>query len=138
MTGLLVVDPRTLWCRIMAYRGRSMFGLELWAMSRSGGAIALAHFARSFKATMGLTPHHFVINRRQDRAVELLSISSESLADIATLCGFSDQSHFCRVFKRALGLSPGTWRRCCTTTGPAGGAYRGERVLVRYSVGSRS
>jgi AraC family transcriptional regulator len=100
--------------------------------------LSLAHFARSFKATMGLTPHHFVIARRLDRAVELLSVSSESLADIATLCGFSDQSHFCRVFKRALGLSPGTWRRCCTTTGPAVDAYRGERALVRYSDGSRS
>jgi len=33
------------------------------------------------------------------------------LADIALLCGFTDQSHFTRVFSRSEGYSPGRWRR---------------------------
>jgi AraC-like DNA-binding protein len=33
------------------------------------------------------------------------------LIDIAAVCGFSDQSHFGRVFKRTFGLTPGAWRR---------------------------
>ncbi|WP_354120182.1 AraC family transcriptional regulator [Bradyrhizobium sp. LA6.12] len=34
-----------------------------------------------------------------------------SLSDVATECGFSDQSHFTRVLRRAVGVSPGAWRR---------------------------
>jgi AraC family transcriptional regulator len=73
--------------------------------------LSTAHFSRSFKATTGLTPNQFVINRRLHRAVELLSASDDSLIDIAAVCGFSDQSHFGRVFKRTFGLTPGAWRR---------------------------
>jgi transcriptional regulator GlxA family with amidase domain len=75
--------------------------------------LSKAHFSRSFKATTGLTPNQFVMNRRLDRAVELLSAADKSLTDIACICGFSDQSHFGRVFKRTLGLTPGAWRRSC-------------------------
>ena len=73
--------------------------------------LSKAHFVRTFKTATGVTSHRFVMNRRLNRAVELLSASDESLSDIAIICGFSDQSHFCRVFRRALGVSPGTWRR---------------------------
>jgi hypothetical protein len=37
--------------------------------------------------------------------------SSESLSQIALSVGFSDQSHFCKRFKQALGQSPSNWRR---------------------------
>ncbi len=75
--------------------------------------LSKAHFVRTFKTATGVTSHRFVMNRRLNRAVELLSASDESLSHIAIICGFSDQSHFCRVFRRALGVSPGTWRRSC-------------------------
>ena len=75
--------------------------------------LSKAHFVRTFKAATGVTSHRFVMNRRLDRAASLLSASDESLSDIAIICGFSDQSHFSRVFRRALGVSPGAWRRSC-------------------------
>jgi AraC-like DNA-binding protein len=34
-----------------------------------------------------------------------------SLAEVATECGFADQSHFTRVFTNHEGSSPGKWRR---------------------------
>jgi AraC family transcriptional regulator len=73
--------------------------------------LSKAHFVRKFKAATGVTSHRFVMNKRLNRALELLSASDKSLTDIATLCGFSDQSHFGRVFKRTLGLTPGAWRQ---------------------------
>jgi AraC family transcriptional regulator len=66
------------------------------------------HFARQFKAATGLSPHQYVIARRIERAKEiLLSKSDLSLAEIATLVGFSDQSQLTRHFKRLIGVTPG-------------------------------
>jgi AraC-like DNA-binding protein len=52
-----------------------------------------------------------VTSRRGIRAQELLIRSREPLAQIALRCGLSDQSHFTRVFRRLVGVTPGAWRR---------------------------
>jgi AraC-like DNA-binding protein len=70
-----------------------------------------AHFSRSFKRTFGEPPHAYVIKRRLERACHLMITTSESLSEIALSVGFSDQSHLCRLFQRAFGQSPSTWRR---------------------------
>jgi len=41
----------------------------------------------------------------------VLRETDSSLAEIAAICGFADQSHFTRVFTRSVGISPGAWRR---------------------------
>jgi AraC family transcriptional regulator len=64
------------------------------------------HFAYRFKQAAGLTPHQVVIQRRIDRAKQLLRNSELSLSDIADRVGFADQSHFSRHFKRCTGLTP--------------------------------
>src|SRR5262249_27388473 len=66
------------------------------------------HFARQFKAATGLPPHQYVIARRVERAKQLLHAETElSLAEVALGVGFSDQSQFCRHFKRLVGVAPG-------------------------------
>jgi AraC family transcriptional regulator len=70
-----------------------------------------AHFSRSFKRAFGEPPHAYVIKRRLERACHLMVTTSESLSQIALRAGFSDQSHFCRLFQRAHGQSPSIWRR---------------------------
>lgn len=67
-------------------------------------------FTRAFKAKTGSTPHAFVTAQRIKRAQSLLTRGHLSLAEIALQCGFTDQSHFTRVFRRALGLTPGRYR----------------------------
>ncbi|MEZ4862611.1 MAG: AraC family transcriptional regulator [Caldilineaceae bacterium] len=64
------------------------------------------HLLRSFKATFGLTPHAYVIQRRIHRAKALL-LAGAPLADVALQVGFTDQSHFTRHFKRIVGVPPG-------------------------------
>jgi AraC family transcriptional regulator len=51
------------------------------------------------------------MKRRIEVAKEQLRDERWSLAHVATECGFSDQSHLARVFKQAIGMSPGAWRR---------------------------
>jgi AraC family transcriptional regulator len=48
---------------------------------------------------------------RVDWALRELSTSARSLSEIALDAGFADQSHFTRVFKRQVGVSPGAFRR---------------------------
>ena len=70
-----------------------------------------AYFARAFKRTYGNTPHSYVIGRRLDQASHLLLNGHASISDIAVECGFTDQAHLCKLFKRRMGQSPAAWRR---------------------------
>jgi AraC family transcriptional regulator len=81
------------------------------------GSIALqvgvhpAHLARVFREFHGSSLGAFARALRIDLATRLLTGSEHSLAQIALIAGFADQSHFSRVFKRQTGLSPGVFRR---------------------------
>jgi len=86
---------------------------ETMPMSCLAGArkLSVSHFARAFKASTGKPPHQWLVDARIETAQRLLADSHEPLVDIAGMCGFADQSHFSRVFGRAVGSSPGMWRR---------------------------
>jgi AraC-like DNA-binding protein len=73
--------------------------------------LSLGHFARAFKKTFRRPPHTWLIERRVEKAKDLMMTSRLSLADIAARSGFADQSAFNRSFKRIQGISPGMWRR---------------------------
>jgi AraC family transcriptional regulator len=74
-------------------------------------SLSLGYFARAFKRTTGSSPYAWRQARRIDNAKDLLKHSSISLAEIAIICGFSDQSHFNRVFAQQTGTTPGLWRK---------------------------
>lgn len=73
--------------------------------------LSVNHFSRAFRRSMGKPPHRWLLDRRIERARELLRGTEVSLADIALACGFAEQSHFTRVFTRTVGIPPGAWRR---------------------------
>jgi AraC family transcriptional regulator len=76
------------------------------------GSIALSrfHFARQFRNTTGTTPHEFVVQQRIAHARTLLRRTGLALREIASACGFADQSHMTRIFRRRLGVTPGRYR----------------------------
>jgi AraC family transcriptional regulator len=69
------------------------------------------HFARMFKASLGIAPHRFVSQQRLERAMVLLAEGKQSLSDIALSSQFSSQASFSRAFRRATGMTPGEYRR---------------------------
>ncbi len=69
------------------------------------------HFLRAFKAATGVTPHRYLSARRLVRAKEMLEQGDVSLSDLAQACRFSSQANFSRAFRRAVGTSPGAYRR---------------------------
>lgn len=69
------------------------------------------HFARRFKADLGMAPHSYVVSRRVERAERLLKHSRVPLKLVAAECGFTDQSHLSRVFRRVRGVTPNEVRQ---------------------------
>ena len=87
-----------------------------------GGDLAVSDLARAcnmapgallgaFRDTFGQTPHQFLMQRRIEQACVMLLSPATPLKDIALECGYSDQSHFTRSFAKAMGDTPGAWRR---------------------------
>lgn len=64
------------------------------------------YFSQLFKQSTGMTPHQFVIRARVERAKELLMSRKWSIASVANMVGFVDQSHLHRHCKRLLGVTP--------------------------------
>ena len=73
--------------------------------------LSVSQFSRAFRQLYGIPPHQWLLQRRIERAMQLLRDPAIGLADVAMACGFADQSHFTRVFTRMLGAGPGAWRR---------------------------
>jgi AraC-like DNA-binding protein len=63
---------------------------------------------RRFREQTDITPHAFQTNLRIIEARRLLS-AGVAPAEVAAECGFADQPHLSRVFKRAVGVSPGRY-----------------------------
>jgi AraC-like DNA-binding protein len=70
--------------------------------------------ARTFRAQVGLPPHAFQLDLRIARARTLLA-AGDPPAAVAAACGFCDQAHLTRVFKRAVGVTPGRYARSSKT-----------------------
>jgi AraC family transcriptional regulator len=79
--------------------------------------LSASHFTRAFKETFGETPIGYVARQRMRYAQDLMLRSGECLSQIALTCGHCDQSHFTRVFRRKVGMSPRAWRRQFAQTG---------------------
>jgi len=69
------------------------------------------HISRYFSSYAGCPLSEYLRRLRIAKALPLLRSSRKSLTAIAYECGFADQSHFNRIFKKLTHFSPGAFRR---------------------------
>lgn len=61
---------------------------------------------RRFKQATGYSPKEYILRVRLSRAKELLTLTSQSVTEIARAVGFDDPYYFSRLFRRKEGVSP--------------------------------
>lgn len=64
---------------------------------------------RAFTRALGMSPHVYQRNRRLQWATASIR-AGHSLSEVAAATGFSDQAHFTRLFRRAMGFTPGRYQ----------------------------
>jgi AraC-like DNA-binding protein len=101
---------RRLEARIDAMLGGSIRVADLAAEA----GLSRAHFSRAFASSVGVSPRDYILGRRVARARELLIETGASLTEIASVCGFSNPSHFTTAFQKEIGTSPSAYRRALT------------------------
>ena len=73
--------------------------------------LSLFHFARAFKQSFGVPPHRYHMDRRMDRARNLLRRSALSVTQIGSQIGFRETSSFTRAYRKFAGVTPSNYRR---------------------------
>ncbi len=67
-------------------------------------------FGKRFRATFATSPHQYVVDRRLEKARQMLAIGHLPVKAIASECGFADQAHLTRVMRARLGKTPASLR----------------------------
>ena len=84
--------------------------LTLPDLARVSG-MSESSFRRTFKQVMEMTPGSYIATIRINHARKLLATTGMKVHEIAEKCGFYDQSHFIRTFKRLRHQTPAQYRR---------------------------
>jgi transcriptional regulator GlxA family with amidase domain len=95
---------------------------ENWSVRRLAdvSGVSEAHFARSFHQAFGVPPHRYLLSRRVERAIAMLSDTDLPITEIAFQTGWSSLGTFGRVFRDITGQSPGEVRRSVQGSGGHG------------------
>jgi AraC family transcriptional regulator len=84
--------------------------ISLDELARQAG-VSRFHFARQFRLSTGESPMGYLRRQRIERSKSILQTRHSTIAEVAARLGFSDQSHFTRIFGRLVGVSPGSFAR---------------------------
>jgi AraC family transcriptional regulator len=84
--------------------------ISLDELARQAG-VSRFHFARQFRLSTGESPMEYLRRVRIERSKSILQTRDSTIAEVAARLGFSDQSHFTRIFGRLVGVSPGSFAR---------------------------
>jgi AraC family transcriptional regulator len=96
--------------RVLDYIGAKLDeDLSLLVLSNIAG-MDLYYFAKLFKQSVGLSPHQYVLDQRIKRAKQLLLTPELTVFEVGVQTGFVDQSHFTKVFRSFVGLTPTKYR----------------------------
>ena len=73
--------------------------------------MSLSCFQRAFKREVGMTFNKYVNTIRISKARQLLHENNKTMSEIAFACGYTNQYHFTRTFKRFLNMPPRSFRK---------------------------
>jgi len=68
------------------------------------------HLHAVFQEVLGISPQHFLLGYRMERAGELLCQTDMSVGDIARSVGYEDPLLFSKQFRKVKGMPPSRWR----------------------------
>lgn len=75
--------------------------------------MSVRNFCRAFRASLGCSPHQYLLRQRVERARQLIAAGRMPLCDIAQATGFADQSQLTRTFRKQVGITPAAYRSAC-------------------------
>jgi AraC-like DNA-binding protein len=78
---------------------------RLWELANLAG-MSPHYFCELFKQSTGISPYQYSLRCRMDRAKEFLRSPQFTVRQVAEATGFADQSHFTKVFRRMVGVTP--------------------------------
>lgn len=86
---------------------------EYWSVPRMADFLRISpgYLQSIYKKVFGVSCLDDVINSRIRLAKEYLIHSTQSVAEIASRCGYQNVEHFCRQFKKATGSTPKSFQR---------------------------
>lgn len=97
--------------RVLEFMQQEFAGaLNINQLAREAG-ISSFHFARTFKAKIGVTPHQHIRRLRLRHARVLLAETDLSVLQVAEACGYVHDGHFAAAFQRTYGCSPSAFRK---------------------------
>ena len=83
--------------------------ITLEELARVAG-LSMHHFSDAFRASAGIAPHRFILERRVERARDLLMRTDAPITAIATMLGFASHGHFSTQFRKITGTTPTKYR----------------------------
>lgn len=105
-TGLCDRKLKQVLAYIDAHLGQNISLRELAKVAQ----ISQYHFSGLFKQSVGIPPYRYVLLRRIERAKDLLQKERLPINEVALSCGFADQSHLTKHFRRSVGMTPRVFR----------------------------
>jgi AraC-like DNA-binding protein/ligand-binding sensor protein len=91
--------------------------ISLQEISAAAG-LSAPYFSTIFKEEMGENLSSYLNRLRVEKARHMLAETDLTLSEIASACGFEDQSWFSKIFKSFTGISPGKYRGSCGDVAP--------------------
>ena len=73
--------------------------------------VSHAHMSRIFKEVMGITPVRYLIEVRLNYAAKLLKEPHTKVRDLCEACGFGDEAHFMKSFKKKFGVTVNEYKK---------------------------
>ena len=70
-----------------------------------------SYFSRIFREELGCTFKEYLTAYRIEQSKRLLLSGEDSVSDICSVVGFSDESYFCRIFRERTGTTPDRFRK---------------------------